>query len=91
MSIYSVETRNKIYKMVFSNLYKQDYLCINLASACITEGLIKKRRNIDMNNFPEILKFKPKNRNISHSWFTMGKVGYEKRLEILRQAIKETK
>lgn len=48
--------------------------------------------NVDINNFPELLKYKPKNLNGSAFWFDrLRESGMKKRVEILKKVIAEMK
>lgn len=89
----SIEERNKIYKQFLADFEKAQK---QRGETTLSNGLCTyfAVNNYDINEFPEIIKHKPKDHNVTKYggyWFHPdGEEGVGKRRDILLQAIRET-
>jgi len=86
MEKYTKQERHEIYKDAINLLNDYAHIC-----NCILFVLPNDIKRINLCDFPEILKHKPENIEIDRSWWKCDEEGKNKRIEILKQAILETK
>lgn len=84
--MYTKEQRHEIYKKALDFLIEYGYF----GYMCNAIHLVSGKYPSDMSVYPEILKGKPTVGKYASYWFPFNKQGHEKRIEILKQAIKET-
>ena len=94
------EIRHQIYCKALEIFleYKQpsswyNGLCSSIYDALPALNLLESVPNpfAKMSKYPEINKHKPKNMYDEHFWFDWASIGTQKRIDILKQAIEETK